>query len=160
MFGCVSCIDSCIFPIRLISMPSYHQLQMIGQPMNGELAILFDTLLDVHGRRLLFLLGPGSLFFLQGQRESWRFSNKFMYTYIAICYLFMQYTVFDIIQYISQEKNQPYHICSKLHITYIQTCLPLALGHSVECVGDTFLFCFSAPLSKPNAMRRRPIAWT
>ena len=72
-------------------MPSYHQLQMIGQPMNGDLEILFDTLLDVHGRRLLFLLGPGSIFF-EGSKGKLEFQQQvhvYSYLFVYVIYIYI-----------------------------------------------------------------------
>ena len=61
---------------RLISMPSYHQLQMIGQPMNGDLEILFDTLRGVHGRRIFVSFGPWEHFFFEGSEGKLEFQEQ------------------------------------------------------------------------------------
>lgn len=137
---------------RLISMPSYHQLQMIGQPMNGDLEILFDTLRGVHGRRIFVSFGPWEHFFFEGSEGKWEFQEQVhLYGYLFVYVIYVIYLI-----------KHMYHISvisvfSCILYTFIQR-LPLALGHLVECVADTI--STTVQWSKPNATRRSPIAWT
>ena len=66
-------------------MPSYHQLQMIGQPMNGDLEILFDTLRGVHGRRIFVSFGPWEHFFFEGSEGKLEFQEQVTFVWLSIC---------------------------------------------------------------------------
>ena len=75
-------------------MPSYHQLQMIGQPMNGDLEILFDTLRGVHGRRIFVSFGPWEHFFFEGSEGKLEFQEQVhLYGHLFVYVIYVIYLI-------------------------------------------------------------------
>lgn len=99
-------------------MPSYHQLQMIGQPMNGDLEILFDTLRGVHGRRMFVSFGPWEHFFFEGSEGKLEFQEQVhLYGYLFVHVIYVIYLIKHI-----------YHIYIYLYLVAYYICTMLAFG--------------------------------
>lgn len=124
-------------------MPSYHQLQMIGQPMNGDLEILFDTLRGVHGRRMFVSFGPWEHFFFEGSEGKLEFQEQVhLYGYLFVHVIYVIYLIkhiYHIYIYIS--------VFSCILHLYNACLWPLDIWWNV-------LLILSAPLSNgPSQMR-------